>query len=279
MTATATRNGRGTDEATFPVDSFREAATHLRRPFTPAAVKFKVQATWDGGGLIVAYIDARLAVERLNLIVPHLWHDEYEPLGGKHLVCRLTVDGITRQDIGEGQGKGLYSDALKRAAVKFGVGVSLYATPSLVLKVATGDLKEAKQDKLALTDKGDATCRSRYRVWLEQHGAAAFGEPLDHGDVEGAQGDTEVDQAPASTETVPRLSAPLPDELVEELFGISEKALALDGWDTRKLSQFLIAAGAKDTSSVHAALSSLTEKGAEELKGELVAALADGVAA
>jgi hypothetical protein len=48
----------------FPVETYKEAARHLRRPFTQAAVKFKVQATWPKdnptGGLIVAYIDARL---------------------------------------------------------------------------------------------------------------------------------------------------------------------------------------------------------------------------
>lgn len=198
--------------ADFPLDSFREAAAYLRRPFTPAAIRFKVQAAFPKGeptsGLIVAYIDARLAVERLNLIVPHLWHDAYEPLGKQHLICRLTVDGITRQDIGEGVGKGLYSDALKRAAVKFGVGVSLYAVPKMILRLSDGHLKRAK-DTLALTPNGETHVRGLYEGWLDFHGKQAFGEPLDHGDSLDAQGDAEVDEPPADTHAEPAPSSGL----------------------------------------------------------------------
>lgn len=181
-------------ERVSPVDSFREAAQLLRRPFTPQAVKFKVQATWPKvkptGGLIVSYIDARLVVERLNLIVPHLWHDRYEPLA-RHLICHLTVDGITRQDVGEGEGKALYSDALKRAAVKFGVGVSLYATPGQ--RLSKGVHLAERGDKLALTIEGERHVRDRYAEWLKSHGEDSFGAALSHGDIADSQGDHEAD--------------------------------------------------------------------------------------
>lgn len=184
-----------TAEPTLPVDSYREAAPFLRRPFTPAAVKFKVQATWPTGALIVAYIDARLAVERLNKVCPHLWHDAYRPIGNRQMWCDLTVDGITRADVGEGEGKGLVSDALKRAAVKFGVGVSLYAIPKMTVE---NNLLKRKQkgdrEEVTLTDAGERHVREVYRRWLSDHGAEAFGgAALDHGDVEGAQGDAEVE--------------------------------------------------------------------------------------
>ncbi len=192
----------------FPLDSYREAAIHLRRPFAPAAVNFKVQTQTGSkdnpsGGLIVAYIDMRLVVERLNLIVPHLWHDAYEPLAdGKGLVCRLTVDGITRVDVGQadserGGPKALYSDALKRAAVKFGVGVSIYALAQVHWRAGDGTgqtLKVTGQQKkrLNITDQGLATLRGGYAKWLERdHG---FGEVLDHGDEPSAGG---ADSPPA----------------------------------------------------------------------------------
>jgi hypothetical protein len=187
-------------EPSYPVNTFKAAAPLLRRPFTPAAVKFKVQATWGtpkpDSALIVAYIDARLVTERLNLICPDLWHDEYQRAEGGALLCHLTIDGIKRTDIGEGyQGKGLFSDALKRAAVKFGVGVSLYATPQIVLKTADGMVKEISGKNgpsLKLLSKGDQQCRQQYAFWLKEHGTQAFGEPLDHGDVEEAVGDVEA---------------------------------------------------------------------------------------
>lgn len=197
------RNGNTSDDVHFPLDSFKDAAPHLRRPFTAAAIKFKVQATWPKqqptGGLIVCYIDARLAVERLNLIVPHLWSDHYEPTASGMMWCHLTVDGITRSDVGsDQQGKGLVSDALKRAAVKFGVGVSLYAVPKMILNVSDGHLKP-RRDSVELTPNGETNVRNLYAAWLDTIGKEAFGEPLSHGDSEGAQGDIEADAPPVPT--------------------------------------------------------------------------------
>jgi hypothetical protein len=183
-----------------PVDSFKEAAPLLRRPFTAEAVKFKVQATWGKpkptDALVVTYIDQRLVVERLNLIIPDLWSDKYH-FNGKSMICYLTIDGLTREDVGSGydDGKGLYSDALKRAAVKFGVGVSLYATPKMFLSVSDGHLKPRK-DSLEITDSGETRCRQIYEKWLADHAAKAFGDPLDHGDRGDTIGDPEDVQPP-----------------------------------------------------------------------------------
>lgn len=190
-------------EGQFPLDTFSDAAPHLRRPFTSQAVKFKVQATWPKdtptGGLIVSYIDARLVVERLNLIIPGRWSDHYDHAEKGFMWCHLTVDGITRSDVGEGTGKGLVSDALKRAAVKFGIGVSLYAVPKMILNVSDGYLKSRRARDgatLELTPNGLARVRDLYAGWLDTRGVQAFGQPLDHGDAEGAQGDIEADDPP-----------------------------------------------------------------------------------
>lgn len=181
-------------EEKLPVDSFADAYPHLRRPFVPEAVKFKVQAT--GGGdrawaLIIAYIDARNVTARLNTVCPGIWSEEYEDREGG-LVCHLTVGGITHSDWGitnaqnaEMRIKGTYSDALKRAAVRFGVGESLYATPQLRLyepHIRTWQ-KNGKQHS-AMTPVGEKHCRDTYAEWLSRTGSQAFGEPLDHGDGE-----------------------------------------------------------------------------------------------
>lgn len=197
----------------LPVDSFREAAPLLRRPFEPAAVRWKVQASFGASGLIVGYIDARLASERLNLVCPHLWHDHYTPASDGLLVCELTVDGITRRDVGQGKGKGLYSDAFKRAAVKFGVAVSLYALPQIWLNADDGHLKLVGQakDKLALTPAGVEHLRSSYTIWLGTSQGASFGEPLSHGDAaEGSIGDP-LDPDAGQDEFDPGAAKELPD--------------------------------------------------------------------
>lgn len=208
-------------------ETYTGAAPHLRRPFTPEAVRFKVQATYPKndptGALVVGYIDARLVIERLNMIVPGLWQDDYEPVGPGLLMCSLTVDGLTRKDVGEGAGKALYSDAFKRAAVKFGIGVSLYAIPQTHLKLADGSVKSIQGPKgpsLAITPAGEKRVRAAYKDWLDSHGVAAFGEPLSHGDVEGAQGDVEaveeqqVVHAPVAAASPPNDFLPLLEKAV-----------------------------------------------------------------
>lgn len=197
-----------TDTA-FPLDSFKDAAPHTRRPFTPEAVKFKVQSDLGGkGALIVAYIDARLVVERLNLLVPHLWWDEYTALDGNTLRCDLTVDGLTRRDVGQGPGKTGYSDALKRAAVKFGVGVSLYSIPQSMLWLEQhgkfiAQRKQGQKQVTTITDEGDRALRKKYEAWLHAHGRQAFGDELDHGDVGVSVGDPDAGEDAPEREDEP----------------------------------------------------------------------------
>jgi hypothetical protein len=189
------------EEANYPLDSFKEAAAHLRRPFTAGATRWKIQQQSGNPptrGMVVSFIDARLVVERFNLVVPHLWWDEYERLDGKRLLCRLTVDGITRQDVGQGpeaSSKDAFSDALKRAAVKFGIGVSLYALRQTWLDVGEGKNKlervtRGNKHSLRIPPSTDDYLRNIYSMWLDTDRGRIFGEPLDHGDPEeGSVGD------------------------------------------------------------------------------------------
>ncbi len=272
-------------EVTFPLDSFREAARHLRRPFTPQAVKFKVQSAWPkenpNTGLIVAYIDARLVVERLNLLVPDLWFDEYQQSDSR-MVCRLTVDGITRQDVGEGVGKGLFSDALKRAAVKFGIGVSAYAVPKLILNVSDGTVEQktaSGKKTLVLTPKGERSVRALYEKWLDESGSASFGESLSHGDVEGSVGDPDdsPEASVAPDEPEPQADeAGVAAEVVSELETMAKSLTEAGTWTTKALRSQLVAAGATDTSSVGAALLTLTASEAEALRHTMADLIAAG---
>jgi len=122
-------------------DDFRKA---LKRPFQARAVKWKAQATSKDKtqALAVAFIDARNVMERLDRTVgPGEWSDAYEIIAASPdefvVECRLTVLGVTKADVGDSSASGggsnlaksAYSDALKRAAVKFGIGRYLYALP------------------------------------------------------------------------------------------------------------------------------------------------------
>lgn len=117
----------------------REILQELRKPFPASKISFKCQTkpSENGNSLVVAYIDARDVMERLDEVVGPDWSDRYEKAGtAKGLVCYLTVCGVTRADVGDDDNenepaKSAYSDAFKRAAVKFGVGRFLYDLPKM----------------------------------------------------------------------------------------------------------------------------------------------------
>lgn len=187
--------------------------THLRQPFTPEAVKWRADAKRpDGKGDVrcVLYIDSRLAIERLSEVDP-CWTDSYkaiaaspgDPLGVRNfapVLCALTVHGVTRYGMGQlgntkedsKYAKSVVSDALKRAAVQFGVGAYLYAMP--VFKVPKGlcwvvnekDERSGKEVEVvkSLNKEAITSLRKQYAKVVEHKlFQQRFGEPIDYGDV------------------------------------------------------------------------------------------------
>lgn len=120
----------------------QEIQAALSRPFHPADVHFKPLVVKGNRALAVAYIDARMVMERLDAVVGvECWADNYHMIPEGGVECRLSVliagQWITKTDVGAPSEqpdpgdklKAAYSDALKRAAVKFGVGRYLYDLP------------------------------------------------------------------------------------------------------------------------------------------------------
>jgi len=107
---------------------------NLAAPFEPQEVKVRSQS-----GRQLHYITARVVMNRLDSVLgPENWWDEYNP-SENSVLCRLTIrlpDGSTLSKADAGGYAGMadsgdddksgYSDAFKRAAVKFGVARYLY---------------------------------------------------------------------------------------------------------------------------------------------------------
>jgi hypothetical protein len=124
-----------------------EAVTEaLADPFDPSEVKVKPGVVHGNRALALAYVDARVIQDRLDEVLGVTgWKDEYECLPDGSVVCRLHLkiggEWITKTDVGgpseqpdEGdRRKAAFSDALKRAAVKFGIGRYLYRLPTVWL--------------------------------------------------------------------------------------------------------------------------------------------------
>ncbi len=117
----------------------KDVAAALAAPFADGEVSFKPQAVSGNRALAVAFIDARTVMRRLDSAAgPGSWEFDWEPIASPDnrvaVKGRLTVLGLTRCDAGEASReeeplKSAVSDALKRCAVHFGVGRSLYDTP------------------------------------------------------------------------------------------------------------------------------------------------------
>jgi hypothetical protein len=118
-------------------------AAALSEPFDPKDVKFKPQSVKNNRCLAMAYIDARLIQDRLDEVLGvENWQDRYDILPDGSVMCRLRVNlggrWITKADVGSPSEqpdlgdrlKAAFSDALKRAAVKFGIGRYLYRLPA-----------------------------------------------------------------------------------------------------------------------------------------------------
>lgn len=113
-----------------------EVTKELSKPFPVNAIKWRIGSTSQDKkkGLALAYIDARHVMDRLDSVVgPENWQDKYDVYGPR-IICSLSLriegEWITKAD-GAGDThveaeKGGISDALKRAAVKWGIGRYLY---------------------------------------------------------------------------------------------------------------------------------------------------------
>jgi hypothetical protein len=114
----------------------------LTDPFPADVVHFKPLTVKGNRALAAAYLDARAVMQRLDTVFgAGGWKDAYEITGAGSVVCTLSVrvDGewVQKTDVGSPSEqpddgdklKAAFSDALKRAAVKLGIGRYLYKLP------------------------------------------------------------------------------------------------------------------------------------------------------
>ncbi len=113
-----------------------EAATALRRPFPPESV-----GRLPKGGVMLDYVGHAAVTDRLLTVDPE-W--SWEPFAlddhglpaldrAGNLWIRLTICGVTRIGVGDGKNaKEVIGDAIRNAAMRFGVALDLWAKENLV---------------------------------------------------------------------------------------------------------------------------------------------------
>lgn len=137
----------------------------LSAPFPPDRISWRVGSTTKtkDKGMALAYIDARDVQDRLDEACgPGGWECEHYAIGTK-TACKIGIligdrvvwrsDGAGDTDV-EGE-KGAFSDAFKRAAVKWGVGRYLYDMDSPWVEI------EQKGNSYAFTPAAMARLRGQ----------------------------------------------------------------------------------------------------------------------
>lgn len=134
-------NGDCPVEPAQPANSPEAAAIgrQLAEPFSPDELKYKPQVVQGNRALAVIYVDARVVQDRLDRVFGvDGWETTYTPQADGcvycELSCRFPSGWVKKGDVGAqseqkdagDRMKASFSDALKRAAVHFGIGRYLY---------------------------------------------------------------------------------------------------------------------------------------------------------
>jgi len=144
----------------------------LKRPFRPHEIEWRVGATNKDKtkGMALAYMDARAVMDRLDAVCgPENWQCRYAHAGEKTCcdlgivvndTCIWKADGAGDTDF-EGS-KGAFSDAFKRAAVRWGIGRYLYDIDTPWVPI------EPRGRSFAITQEGITTLEKVYRaaIWF-----------------------------------------------------------------------------------------------------------------
>jgi hypothetical protein len=116
----------------------------LADPFPAEEILWKPGQVKGDRALALAYINTRAVMDRLDDVLgPDSWEDRYEVLASGDVVCTLKcrvgerwvrksdVGGPSEQPDGGDRMKAAFSDAFKRAAVKFGIGRYIARLPRM----------------------------------------------------------------------------------------------------------------------------------------------------
>lgn len=196
-------------------DQMQDMMTKLRLPFHPSHITWKPGAVKGDRALAMPYADLRAYMNRLDEVCGESWSVEYEPWGADRIICRLTINGVTRSSTGETTNESEKSEiggtvaeaqAFKRASAMFGLGRYLYQLPTGWADYDAKTRKFTEQAKFKLTGI------------LLQHYRRATDSKLEMAEIHNADTD---DEAAEGGDVAPEIAALLDpfNELGQDLYG------------------------------------------------------------
>lgn len=182
----------------------------LAAPFKEDEIEWRAQTfTKDCQKvLVLPYISARAAMNRLDEVLGLNWKDEYHEImvnGQQAFQCSISIkidnEWITRTDGAEASDiesvKGGYSNAFKRACVKFGIGRYLYDLPQYWLPLE-------ENGKVFVKGKvGDRVCQGYVNPpttsFVQQNSNRPLQQPRNHQQTQQQGKQQNKQQQPVST--------------------------------------------------------------------------------
>jgi hypothetical protein len=194
-----------------------EAAATLRRPFVPDAIEFLVIASYPrenpNRGVVAPYIASVSVEERLDYAVgPEGWAAEFRAVDHNTVACRLTVLGVAKESIGQGENRwSQEANAFKRAAKRFGIGRYLYKMRQPHLPIAAGGLHRHGRT-VSVPDQLAERLRAGYAERVRRDYEPVYGPMLDHDEEPGQLGDEGDPKPQPDPDGAAAIEAPRPDE-------------------------------------------------------------------
>lgn len=159
-----------------------EVATALRKPFPPESV-----GKLPKGGVMLDYVGHAAVTDRLLTVDPDwswdfaLYRADGTPVlndGEGNLWITLTICGVTRKGVGDGKNaKERIGDALRNAAMRFGVALDLWAKENLVEFAQSANRPEpqrAQRPTDRLLDPKSPLAKAMYASLRDAEGAGHF---------------------------------------------------------------------------------------------------------
>lgn len=183
-------------------DIFRELAKLDRRLVKSKKVEWKDKKTGETKSYTAQYVTARTVMNILDGVVgPANWRTEFEPFANGVVQCtlylRIDEEWLGKSDVGTKTDiepeKGAVSDALKRAAVHWGIARELYREGTADLdddppqpepvhdrtRDTTADEPGDVSELDAITWTRDTTACNKFIDWAQKEWSTPGAEPLE----------------------------------------------------------------------------------------------------
>lgn len=162
----------------------------LAKPFPKESVHWRIQgqpyeSNGQFRGKALAYLDARDVMDRLDEVCgPENWQDSYVETASGRVICSISIrigdSWVSKSDGAGGTAveaeKGGLSDAMKRAAVKWGIGRYLYRLDAPWVRC----------------EMGQKNGKTSFKKWAEDPWSKVKNAPIQREEQTATSGETEA---------------------------------------------------------------------------------------